>query len=208
MGIPPAVGEAACGGARGGGVGGIHDVVEVALAKAAGHHPLPVAFSSETVKRFAFLGGARHPKVGQSIAFGVFRNRYENCNAPDLNFHDLTPCMGLPRTSAIPGSIWSECADLLFRLEPLLPSRKEAVETPFPAELHETAQYVIYIYRAAAAPDPVPCAATGSAPTPPGSPRIGIAAADHARYRMPRLSAILQAAAPDPPSTDEPESDA
>ena len=31
MGIPPAVGEAACGGARGGDVRGVHDVVEVAF---------------------------------------------------------------------------------------------------------------------------------------------------------------------------------
>ena len=33
---------------------------------------------------------------------------------------------------------------MLFRLELLLPFRKEAVETPFPPELRETVRYVIY----------------------------------------------------------------
>ena len=82
------------------------------------------------MKQFAFLDGARHPKVGQSIAFGVFRDRHENCKAPGLNFHGLTPCIGLPRIAAIPGNIRSAHADVPFHLELLLPSRKEAVETP------------------------------------------------------------------------------
>ena len=115
--------------------------------------------------------------------------------------------MGKARTTAVPGSVWSVRADALFCLKLLLPSRKEVAEPPFLAELRETVRYAIY--RATAAPDPVPCAATGGMPAPPGPPLVRIAAAGHAGCRTPRLSAIFRvAAAPDPHSTDEPESDA
>ena len=132
------------------------EAIAAALAGAARHYPLPVAFDGETVKRRAFLDGARHPEVRRGIVFGVFRDRYEGCNAPDLNFHGLTLCIGLPRIAAISGGVWSARADVLScpELALVLPARKEAVETPFLAEMREAARYAVY--RAMAAADPVP----------------------------------------------------
>ncbi len=137
------------------------EAIEAALAGAARHHPLPVAFNGETVKRRAFLDGARHPEVRRGVVFGVFRDRYESCNAPDLNFHGLTLCIGLPRIAAISGGVWSARADVLScpELALVLPARKEAVETPFLAELREDARAAVY--RAMAAADPVPRVAHG-----------------------------------------------
>ena len=137
------------------------EAIEAALAGAARHHPLPVAFDGETVKRRAFLDGARHSEVWRGIVFGIFRNRYESCNAPDLNFHGLTLCIGLPRIDTVSGGVWSARADVLScpELALVLPARKEAVETPFLAELREAARCAIY--RAMAAADPVPRVAHG-----------------------------------------------
>ena len=133
--------------------------IELALAEAARHHPLPVAFNGGTVKRRAFLDGVRHPEVWRGIVFGVSRDRYESCGAPDLNFHGLTLGAGLPRIVAVSGDVWSARADVLScpELALVLPARKEAVETPFLAELREAARHAIY--RAMAAADPVPRAA-------------------------------------------------
>ena len=130
--------------------------IETALAGAARHHPLPVTFNGETVQRRAFLDGAHHPEVWRGIVFGIFRNRYESCNAPDLNFHGLTLGVGLPRIDAISGGAWSARVDVTScpELALVLPARKEAVETPFLAELREAARCAIY--RAMAAADPVP----------------------------------------------------
>ena len=132
------------------------EAIAAALAGAARHHPLPVAFNGETVKRRAFLDGARHPEVRQGIVFGVFKDRYESCNAPDLNFHGVTLCIGLPRIVAISGGVWSARADVLScpELALVLPARKEAVETPFLAEVREAARSAVY--RAMAAAEPVP----------------------------------------------------
>ena len=137
------------------------EAIEAALAGAARHHPLPVAFDGETVKRRAFLDGARHSEVWRGIVFGIFRNRYESCNAPDLNFHGLTLCIGLPRIDTVSGGVWSARADVLScpELALVLPARKEAVETPFLAELREAACRAVY--RAMAAADPVPRVAHG-----------------------------------------------
>ena len=132
------------------------EAIEAALAGTARHYPLPVAFNGETVKRRAFLDGARHPEVRRGIVFGAFRDRYEGCNAPDLNFHGVTLCIGLPRIAAVSGGVWSARADVLScpELALVLPARKEAVETPFLAEMREAARYAVY--RAMAAADPVP----------------------------------------------------
>ena len=132
------------------------EAIEAALAGAARHHPLPVAFNGETVKRRAFLDGARHPEAWRGIVFGVFKDRYESCNAPDLNFHGVTLCIGLPRIDTVSGGVWSARADVLScpELALVLPARKEAVETPFLAEMREAAR--LAVYRAMAAADPVP----------------------------------------------------
>ena len=137
------------------------EAIKTALAGAARHHPLPVAFDGETVKRRAFLDGARHPEVWRGVVFEVFRDRYESCNAPDLNFHGLTLCIGLPRIDTVSGGVWSARADVLScpELALVLPARKEAVETPFLAELREAACRAVY--RAMAAADPVPRVAHG-----------------------------------------------
>ena len=135
------------------------EAIEAALAGAARHYPLPVSFNGETAGRRAFLDGARHPEVWRGIVFGVFRNRHDGYNVPDLNFHGLTLCTGLPRIAAVSGGVWSARADVLScpELALVLPARKEAVETPFLARMREAAR--LAIYRAMAAADPAPRAA-------------------------------------------------
>ncbi len=137
------------------------EAIEAALDGATRHYPLPVAFNGEAVKRRAFLDGARHPEVWRGIVFGVFRDLRESYNVPDLNFHGLTLRVGLPRFDTVSGGVWSARADVRAcpELALVLPARKEAVETPFLAELREAAR--ISVYRAMTAAEPVPRVARG-----------------------------------------------
>ena len=130
--------------------------IENALAGAARHCPLPVAFNGEACKRKAFLDGAAHVERRRGLAFGVFRNRLAGFNDPDLNFHGLTLSVRLPSVDPVADGAWSVRADVEAcpGLELVLPARREAVETAFLEEMRETAR--LAIFRAMAAADPAP----------------------------------------------------
>ncbi len=143
------------------------DTVRRALESAARHYPLPVLFEhppattpgGEALPRRAFLDGAVHVERWRGLVFGVFRNRPRrlSLNDPDLNFHGLTVAVRLPSVETVGGAHWSVAADIedCPELEFVLPARKEAVETPFLAELREAGR--LAIYRALAADgDPRP----------------------------------------------------
>ena len=149
-----------------------------AVADAARHCPLPVAFNGEIVERKAFLDGALHAERWRGLTFGVFSNRLTGFNNPDLNFHGLTLAVRLPTVDTIDSGTWSVRADIdaCPELELVLPARKEAVETPFLEGMREAAQ--VAIYRAMRRADRTPalshtdCAAARKAgidmPTAPG----------------------------------------
>ena len=69
--------------------------------------------------------------------FGAFKDRWNGSglNDPDVNFHGLTVSVRLPTVETVTGARWSVAADIVDcpELELVLPARKEAVETPFPA---------------------------------------------------------------------------
>ena len=143
------------------------DAIHKAIETAAWHYPLPVAFEhvpdtpagGETLGRRAFLDGALHAEPWKGLVFGVFKDRWNGIglNDPDVNFHGLTVSVRLPSVEAVHGPHWTVAADIVDcpGLEFVLPARKEAVETPFLAEMREAAR--LAIYRAMAAdPDPRP----------------------------------------------------
>jgi len=133
------------------------DMIRAALASAARHYPLPVAFEGEALERKAFLDGAVHAEAWNGLAFGVYRDRRRGYMEPDLNFFGLTVPVRLPTVETIHGAIWSVRADVVDcpRLELLLPARREPVENAFLAEMREAAH--LAIYRAMAADsDPRP----------------------------------------------------
>ena len=138
-----------------------------ALETAARHYPLPVFWEradqspadAEEIERRSFLDGAVHVERWRGLAFGVFRNRRPRIglNNPDVNFHGLTVAVRLPGGESAAGANWRVAADIedCPELELVLPARKEAVETPFLAEMRDAAR--LAIYRAMAAdPDPRP----------------------------------------------------
>ena len=143
------------------------DKIRSALAVAALHYPLPVHWGradrsprdAEALPRRAFLDGAVHVERWRGLVFGVFRNRPNRygLNDPDVNFHGLTVAVSLPTVETVGGAHWSVAADIedCPELEFVLPARKEAVETPFLAEMREAAP--LAVYRALAADgDPRP----------------------------------------------------
>lgn len=143
------------------------DNIRGALEAAALHYPLPVYWGradrsprdAEALPRRAFLDGAVHVERWRGLVFGVFHNRSHRfgLNDPDVNFHGLTVAVRLPGVETVGGAHWSVAADIddCPELQFVLPARKEAVETPFLAEMREAARRAIY--RALAAdPDPRP----------------------------------------------------
>ena len=144
------------------------DAIRRALEAAARHYPLPVWLDhaphtppgGEGLPRRAFLDGAVHVERWRGSVFGVFpdRVRRPSFNEPDVNFHGLTVRVRLPEVGTVHGGHWSAAADIedCPELEFVLPARKEAVETPFLAEMRESAR--LAIYRALAA-EPNPCPA-------------------------------------------------
>ena len=143
------------------------DAIRRAAETAARHYPLPVLFENvpdtpaggEELERRAFLDGALHAERWQGLVFGVFKDRWNGfgLHDPDVNFHGLTVAVSLPTVETVHGPRWSVGADIddCPALELVLPARKEAVETPFLAEMREAAR--LAIYRAMAAdPDPRP----------------------------------------------------
>ena len=141
--------------------------VRRALQSAARHYPLPVLFvdapntptGGEPIERRAFLDGALHAERWKGLVFGVFRDRRAGygLNDPDLNFHGLTVTVRLPSVDTVNGARWTVGADIADcpELELVLPARKEAVETPFLAEMREAARLALYRAMAADA-DPRP----------------------------------------------------
>ena len=143
------------------------DTIRRALESAARHYPLPVLFGypphtpsgGEALPRRAFLDGAAYGERWRGLVFGVFRNRRQRfrLSDPDVNFHGLTVAVRLPEVGTVGGAHWSVAADIedCPELEFVLPARKEAVETPFLAEMRAAAR--LAIYRALAADgDPRP----------------------------------------------------
>ncbi len=140
--------------------------IREALEAAARHFPLPVWFEhrphtpagGEALRRRGFLDGAVRAEWWRGVALGVFKNsRRAGFNDPDLNFHGLTLNIRLPGADTARGANWSVAADVenCPDLELVLPARKEAVETPFLAQLREAAR--LAAFRAMAAdPDPRP----------------------------------------------------
>ncbi|MXW21381.1 MAG: ATP-binding protein [Gammaproteobacteria bacterium] len=139
------------------------NTVRLALEAAARHYPLPVIFKHAphtppeglTLERRAFLDGAVHVEKWRGLAFGVFKNRRQRfgLKAPDVNFFGLTVPVRLPEVGSAGGAHWIVAADIedCPELEFVLPARKEAVETPFLADMREAAR--LAIYRALAADD-------------------------------------------------------
>ena len=201
------------------------DKIRGALEAAAVHYPLPVYWGradrspsdAEALPRRAFLDGAVHVERWRGLVFGVFRNRPRRfaLNDPDVNFHGLTVAVRLPSVESVGGAHWSVAADIedCPELEFVLPARKEAVETPFLAEMREAARHAIY--RALAVdPDPRPSFADWERARRAGieieSPpaelrpwRPAVADIDH--WREPQklqaigTDALLVAADPEPP---------
>ena len=143
------------------------EAIRRAAETAAHHYRLPVFFENmpdtpaggEQLERRAFLDGALHAERWRGLVFGVFKDRWNGfgLNDPDVNFHGLTVAVRLPTVEAVHGPQWTVAADIedCPDLELVLPARKEAVETPFLAEMREAAR--LAIYRAMAAdPDPRP----------------------------------------------------
>ena len=133
------------------------DMIRAAIASAARHYPLPVAFERETLERQAFLDGAVHAEDWNGLVFGVYRDRNRGYLEPDLNFFGLTVPVRLPTVETVHRGIWSVRADVVDcpGLELQLPTRREAVENAFLADMREAAR--LAIYRAMAAdPDPRP----------------------------------------------------
>ena len=141
------------------------EAVRSAAENAARHYPLPVVFedriedgaAAEALPRRAFLDGAVHAEPWRGLVFGVFKNRHDGYNDPDLNFFGLTLPVRLPTVETVHGATWSVLADIedCPDLELVLPARKEAVENAFLKEMRKAAR--LAIYRAMAAdPDPRP----------------------------------------------------
>ena len=141
------------------------EAVRSAAENAVRHYPLPVIFEARTgadtaaekLPRRAFLDGAVHAEPWRGLVFGVFKNRHDGYNDPDLNFFGLTLPVRLPTVGTVHGPAWSVLADVddCPGLELVLPARKEAVENAFMAEMRAAAR--LAIYRAMAAdPDPRP----------------------------------------------------
>ena len=143
------------------------NAIRRALEAAARHYPLPVFFEHApntpaggvALPRRAFLDGAVHVERWRGLVFGVFPDRVRRAsfNEPDVNFHGLTVAVRLPEVGTVHGRHWSVAADVedCPQLQFVLPARKEAVETPFLAEMRQAARRSIY--RALAAePDPRP----------------------------------------------------
>ena len=140
--------------------------IRTALENAARYFPLPVRFEhrphtvegGELLPRRAFLDDAVHTERWRGVVFGVFKNNNRfGFSDPDLNFYGLTLKVRLPDADTVHGSTWRVAADVedCPALELVLPARKEAVETPFLANMREAAR--VAIFRAMAAePDPRP----------------------------------------------------
>ncbi len=132
------------------------DTIRRALEAAAGYYPLPVIFEHPPhtpsggvrLERRAFLDGAIRAERWRGLVFGVFRNRPQRfgLNDPDVNFHGLTVAVRLPTIETVGGASWTVAADIEVcpELEFVLPARKEAVETPFLAEMRDAARLAIY----------------------------------------------------------------
>ena len=126
--------------------------IRSALESAARHYPLPVFFEhapntppgGQVLPRKAFLDGAVHVERWRGLVFGVFpdRVRRRGFNEPDVNFHGLTVKVRLPEVGTVHGGTWYAAADVedCPELQFVLPARKEAVETPFLAEMREAAR--------------------------------------------------------------------
>ena len=192
------------------------ETIQAAVAGAARYAPLPVTFNGEPVPQESFLDGACHTERWAGLTLGVFRNRHDPFNQPDLNFHGLTLNVRLPRVQTLDGDTWSARAniDACPELELVLPARKEALETPFLATLREAAREPIY--HALAVADPPPriafedhrdAARAGiPLPVPPAELRPwrpATADVDHWREAMPFTpiadDALVMAYDPDPP---------
>ena len=132
------------------------EAVRAGVGTAAWHYPLPVVFEhapdtpagGEQLERRAFLDGALHAERWRGLVFGVFKDRWAGfgLNDPDVNFHGLTVSVRLPSVETVAGARWSVAADIVDcpELELVLPARKEAVETPFLAEMREAARLAVY----------------------------------------------------------------
>ena len=132
------------------------EAIRAAVAGAARFAPVPVTFNAEAVPQESFLDGACHTERWAGLTLGVFKNRHDPFNQPDLNFHGLTLNVRLPRVQTLDGDTWSVRAEVEScpELELVLPARKEAVETSFLATLREAAREPIY--HALAVADPAP----------------------------------------------------
>ena len=192
------------------------EAIQAAVAGAARYAPLPVTFDGKAVPQQSFLDGACHTERWAGLTLGVFKNRHDPFNQPDLNFHGLTLNVRLPRIQTLDGGTWSARAEVEScpELELVLPARKEAVETPFLSTLREAVREPIY--HALAVADPAPRVAFEDhrdaaragipLPVPPAELRPwGPATADVDDWREARPftpiadDALVMAYDPDPP---------
>ena len=197
------------------------EAIRAAVAGAARYAPLPVTFDGEAVPQESFLDGACHTERRAGLTLGVFRNRHDPFNHPDLNFHGLTLNVRLPRIQTLDGDTWSVRAEVEScpELELVPPARGEAMETPFPATLREAVREPIY--HALAVADPAPRLAWKDhrdaarlgiplpvAPAEPRPWRPATADVDDWREAMPFTpiadNALVMAYDPDPPEAQAP----
>ena len=120
--------------------------VRTLIEAAARHYPLPVALNDQIIARRAFLNGALHAEHWRGLVFGVYTERHPDYRSRNVNFHGLTLYVPLPVVETIGGPLWSVRVDIdaCPELELVLPSRKEALETPFLETLREAARRAIY----------------------------------------------------------------
>ena len=140
-------------------------LIRDAASRAARYFPLPVFLEGlpdsppegEQLDRKAFLDGAVHAERWRGLTFGVFPNRPNGFDNPDVNFHGIVLAAKLPDIATVNDRVWSVRADIedCPELALVLPARKEIVQTPFLDELRRAAR--LAIYRAmAATEDPCP----------------------------------------------------
>ena len=133
--------------------------IEASFKNAVLHFPIPVSLNGETLERRSILDGALHTESWEGLRFGVHSDFHGARLPGDLNFHGLTLGVRLPWVAAVDNVAWGVRADIdtCPDLQLVLPSRKEAVETPFLTKMREAAR--LAIYRGIAATEDAPCLA-------------------------------------------------
>ena len=135
------------------------DAIEEAITASARHCPLAVTFNGSPIEYRNFLYNALHTEQWHGLRFGVIKQAWRPYLTPDLNFHGLTITVGLPSIETLDGSTWHAIADVEScpELELVLPTRAQAVESPFLMRMRLAARQAIYSAMNQSNPVPALC---------------------------------------------------